>query len=128
MAASAPCLVGSARKAGRPPAQRISLVSVSGIGMLEPAAVLRREMILRSNGKSYHLLRTGLPTEQGNGAMRPLVPALAVICLLGMPIVDRLHAQPGNPGPGGGGTASQTFSFSVCNLSTSPKIYVAVIS
>jgi uncharacterized membrane protein len=69
--------------------------------------------------------------------MRALVSALAAVCLLaqvglGLPIVDQVQAQlrdPGSGGPGpGGGTPSPTFSFSICNLSTSPKIYVAVIS
>src|SRR6266852_6292665 len=76
------------------------------------------------------------------------VPILLAACLVGATLVGPAQAQPGGGGPGGGGPggggpggggpggggpggggqASPTFSFEICNTSSSPTIYVTVVS
>src|SRR5215475_7013516 len=69
-----------------------------------------------------------------------LVPSiLLVACLVGATMIEPAMSQPGPAGGGGpgggpagggpgGGQSSPTFPFTVCNKSTSQKIYIAVVS
>ena len=64
--------------------------------------------------------------------MTRLLSCSAVVGLVGLLLVVLARAQPGSPRPGapgpgaGGGIVSPTFALSVCNLSTSPRLFIAV--